>query len=203
MTSKPASRRARATTLAPRSWPSRPGLAITIRIFASLIDSLSILPSRPHLASVGWSPHPVHARAPSGDGLNDGGFLVLTVHGPKDVTDFADCRLGFDALHHVVHGVLLPVGCSPQRIQRPTRLRSTAVGAVAAEPVDLFTLNLGVEAQDGDGGVLGRDELVNADDDLFLALQLLLVVVAGFGDLALRISHLDRTHHASQVVDSL
>src|SRR5580704_16731492 len=31
MTSKPASRRARATTLAPRSWPSRPGLATRMR----------------------------------------------------------------------------------------------------------------------------------------------------------------------------
>src|SRR5437868_11583490 len=31
MTSKPASRNARAITLAPRSWPSRPGLATTTR----------------------------------------------------------------------------------------------------------------------------------------------------------------------------
>ena len=33
MTSMPASRSARAMTLAPRSWPSRPGFAITTRIF--------------------------------------------------------------------------------------------------------------------------------------------------------------------------
>src|SRR5579864_7836003 len=32
MTSTPASRNARATTLAPRSWPSRPGFAITTRM---------------------------------------------------------------------------------------------------------------------------------------------------------------------------
>src|SRR2546427_10565166 len=36
MTSKPASRSARATILAPRSCPSRPGLATTSRIFRSL-----------------------------------------------------------------------------------------------------------------------------------------------------------------------
>src|SRR5688572_12292741 len=38
MTSWPASRRARATILAPRSWPSRPGLPTTmrIRLFVSL-----------------------------------------------------------------------------------------------------------------------------------------------------------------------
>src|SRR5262249_32922005 len=35
MTSMPASRRARAITLAPRSWPSRPGLATSTRILRS------------------------------------------------------------------------------------------------------------------------------------------------------------------------
>src|SRR6201997_899914 len=35
MTSIPASRRARAMIFAPRSWPSRPGLATTTRIFFS------------------------------------------------------------------------------------------------------------------------------------------------------------------------
>src|SRR5213079_1617865 len=39
MTSMPASRRARAITLAPRSWPSRPGLATRTRIFGSAIAS--------------------------------------------------------------------------------------------------------------------------------------------------------------------
>src|SRR5438270_189386 len=36
MTSKPASRSARATTFAPRSWPSRPGLATMIRNFSAM-----------------------------------------------------------------------------------------------------------------------------------------------------------------------
>src|SRR5216683_1995463 len=39
MTSKPASRSARATTLAPRSWPSRPGLAINTRSGADSLDT--------------------------------------------------------------------------------------------------------------------------------------------------------------------
>src|SRR5476649_502670 len=38
MTSMPASRSARAMILAPRSWPSRPGLATTTRIFFSEED---------------------------------------------------------------------------------------------------------------------------------------------------------------------
>src|SRR5512140_1924482 len=38
MTSKPASRRARATTFAPRSWPSRPGLATRMRTLRALFS---------------------------------------------------------------------------------------------------------------------------------------------------------------------
>src|ERR671910_1453518 len=40
MTSIPASRRARAMILAPRSWPSRPGLAITTRIFRATVGQV-------------------------------------------------------------------------------------------------------------------------------------------------------------------
>src|SRR3990170_5897433 len=43
MTSMPASRRKRAMTLAPRSWPSRPGLAISTRIFFSVTESSLLL----------------------------------------------------------------------------------------------------------------------------------------------------------------
>src|ERR1041384_6137648 len=49
MTSIPASRRARATTFAPRSWPSSPGLAITTRIrpcATATSATFLVLPSR-------------------------------------------------------------------------------------------------------------------------------------------------------------
>src|SRR5258708_3615936 len=45
MTSKPASRNARATTLAPRSCPSSPGLATRMRTFAALIGGDAISPT--------------------------------------------------------------------------------------------------------------------------------------------------------------
>src|SRR5262245_24594645 len=38
----PASRRARATTLAPRSWPSRPGLATSTRIWRCSVMALPL-----------------------------------------------------------------------------------------------------------------------------------------------------------------
>src|SRR6267143_5027598 len=168
MTSKPASRSARATTLAPRSWPSSPGLAITIRIFPSLIVSTLSCP-RVRISRLSTRPLP-RSRFVPWDESNDGRFFILSVHGPKNVAQLSHRRLGFHAFHHVVHGILLPVGGSPQRIQRPTRLGRIAVGAAVAESVDLFTLDLGIKPQDGDRGFLGRDELVNADDDLLLAL---------------------------------
>src|SRR6476620_4334442 len=40
MTSMPASRRARAMILAPRSWPSRPGFATTTRIFRFSVSGM-------------------------------------------------------------------------------------------------------------------------------------------------------------------
>src|SRR6266508_3536035 len=54
MTSNPASRNARATTFAPRSWPSSPGLATTTRIFRSGIIAL---------ASTAGAPAPVRSAA--------------------------------------------------------------------------------------------------------------------------------------------
>src|SRR3954462_4446450 len=41
MTSMPASRSARAMIFAPRSWPSRPGLATTTRILRAMADRLN------------------------------------------------------------------------------------------------------------------------------------------------------------------
>src|SRR3954447_1819293 len=58
MTSMPASRRARAMIFAPRSWPSRPGLATTTRILRAMPDRLT-LESRPRLREAAR----VHPRA--------------------------------------------------------------------------------------------------------------------------------------------
>src|SRR4051812_12230425 len=58
MTSMPASRSARAITFAPRSWPSRPGLAITTRSgrgIAPILPSRRQPPAGPPLA-LRWQP---------------------------------------------------------------------------------------------------------------------------------------------------
>src|SRR6478609_8790939 len=64
MTSKPASRKARAITLAPRSCPSSPGLATRIRIGWSAVRSGSALTSFPLI--MGEEPLPGLAAEPAG-----------------------------------------------------------------------------------------------------------------------------------------
>src|SRR5687767_9388199 len=54
MTSIPASRKARAITFAPRSWPSRPGFATSTLIFRSLmLVTITILTQKPPQQTVG------------------------------------------------------------------------------------------------------------------------------------------------------
>src|SRR4030095_6988663 len=75
MTSMPAARRARAMTLAPRSWPSRPGLAISTRILFSGILFCVLL----------------QAKVKSGDG----DFFVGAESVAHGVADFAERGVGF------------------------------------------------------------------------------------------------------------
>src|ERR671928_2234010 len=64
MTSMPASRSARAMIFAPRSWPSRPGLATTTRIFFVLLGAGSVIVARRRAGS--YSAAPVGARDATG-----------------------------------------------------------------------------------------------------------------------------------------
>src|SRR5437773_2021513 len=68
MTSRPASRRARATILAPRSWPSSPGLATRMRIFRSgELASAALAMRLPGKLSADLVRHRLDARAVAGD----------------------------------------------------------------------------------------------------------------------------------------
>ena len=63
MTSMPASRSARAMILAPRSWPSRPGLATTTRILRPAArGSVGVSVSRRHVASEFMGPSPAETQ---------------------------------------------------------------------------------------------------------------------------------------------
>src|SRR5262245_48120418 len=110
MTSIPASRNARAITLAPRSWPSRPGFAITTRILC-VISTLSLSRGPQWTRGVQLylrclfplAPHVAHGVAHLSDGgvrthgVDDGGHGVVA----------AACR-GPKSLQRPLHRVLVP-----------------------------------------------------------------------------------------------
>src|SRR6187455_1717047 len=91
MTSMPASRSARAITLAPRSWPSRPGLAMT---------TLSFL-----IGAGAW-------------GLDDRDFFVLAPDVAQRVAHLAHCRIGADGVEDAWHQVLACSCCGAQGVER-------------------------------------------------------------------------------------
>src|SRR6266508_151342 len=99
MTSIPASRSARAITLAPRSWPSRPGLATKTRIL-------------PWFASVftrGISWRDVYTL--------DRRLLINAINIPKGRTDFSESRISADGFNGRRHRVIAMFGSRSQAIK--------------------------------------------------------------------------------------
>src|SRR6516225_2761432 len=92
MTSMPASRSALAMTFAPRSWPSRPGLAMSTRIFFSGIpESLEAFSSVLEILSAS----------------RDGGFFVGAEDGSHRVADLAKRSVRFHRAVDVRHQVFV------------------------------------------------------------------------------------------------
>src|SRR5450830_282701 len=83
ITSMPASMKALASTLAPRSCPSRPGFATRTLIFSSMVSSLERR-VRP----------------------------ILAEHGAQHVADFAEGRIGVDRVDDGRHQVCITAGDS-------------------------------------------------------------------------------------------
>src|SRR4249919_4294208 len=85
MTSKPASRRARATIFAPRSWPSRPGFATITRYFCGIAASVAdpwLRPGEPAAQDATVEIRDTrYARAPDGAHI----AYQVTGDGPIDV----------------------------------------------------------------------------------------------------------------------
>src|SRR5579872_3054303 len=91
MTSMPASRKARAMILAPRSWPSRPGLAINTRIFFSgmFVGKCSSIPA---------------------DASRNGYFFVGAEDFAEGVANFAYGGVGFYGVEEIGHEIVFAFG---------------------------------------------------------------------------------------------
>src|SRR5258708_109650 len=114
MTSKPASRSARATSFAPRSWPSRPGFATRTRTGATIrTRPLEDRPSE-------------NSRLP-----------VLAPHVLELLRDLADGAVLLHAFHQTRHEVLVTLRRAPQLRQCRERRPSVAGPAHLRQTVEL------------------------------------------------------------------
>src|SRR6185503_15899768 len=175
MTSMPASRSAAATTLAPRSWPSRPGLAISTRMGSSIVP-----------------PSENRRLAPGAEDL------------AQHVHHLAQRRVGLGALHEGGHEVHRRAGVDADAVERLAHLGGAARPAQLAQLAAALALGLVADLEHLEAVVLlvRLHELVDAHDDLPARLQLALVLVGRLADLALEPALLERRHHAAQLVDA-
>src|ERR1700692_3365153 len=107
MTSMPASRSARAMILAPRSWPSRPGLAMRTRIF------------RCGMAGREYSKCAWRSSVTRGEEvlLGDGDLFVGPEDGAQGIADLAEGGIGFDRVVEVRHQVFRAFGGPHENIE--------------------------------------------------------------------------------------
>src|SRR5437016_3216189 len=147
MTSIPASLSARAITLAPRSWPSRPGFAITTR-------SLRISPFRERRSS-----------------SDDRNLFVFAPYVAQRVAQLTNRGVRPDGVENGRHQVVRAARGGAQRVER--RLHPVVVARLFQRG-ELGELRVGgriVEVQDFDWRLVLLYEVFDADDDLFLALE--------------------------------
>src|SRR5579884_1787527 len=144
MTSIPASRSARATTLTPRSWPSRPALAIKMRRRGS-----DTYPS-----------------------LHECGFAVASEHRLHGVAHLLDRRVRPDRLQQVRHHVLIPRCCVTDRRQGTINPVIVSGPLQFLEPPNLLPLHLGIDFQDWNIDRLVVNKVIHPDHDLPAFFQL-------------------------------
>src|SRR5688572_19364187 len=105
----PASRSARAITLAPRSWPSRPGLAMTTLSLRIVVGSVLCAVGRLHTAHCSLVTTVSDYRH----------LFVLPPHLPKGVADLAHSRVGADRLDDRRHQIGRAIRGGSKGIERP------------------------------------------------------------------------------------
>src|SRR2546425_2789327 len=174
MPSIPASRSARATTLAPRSWPSRPGFAIRTRIFFAI---------RPASIEERLLPHPEDL--------------------PHHVADLAKRRFRSDRVEDERHRVRVPLAGLAQGVQRPLVFLRVPFLPNSLEAPQLPLERLLRHPEWLDLGLLVDDEVVHPHDDPLLVLDLPLVPVCGVRDLLLEEPLPDRRDHPAERLDAV
>src|SRR3972149_1737262 len=192
MTSKHASRNARAMIFAPRSWPSSPGFPTRTRTFRS---PFLLLPSDLSLArALAMSCPPccvlIHRRV----GIRSHRF-------PEGVADFAERDIVLHRVEDDGHQVGPGEGRVLQRVDAGNHPFRVSFPADFPGAGDLLPFDLLVDLQGRYGGVLGALVAGGPPAPLLPLFQEPLVVVGGVDDLPLRIPALYGLDHSPHLVD--
>src|SRR6266566_4499567 len=142
--------------------------------------------------------------------LEDGRFLVVPENLPTHVHDLAEGRVCSDRFDYGIHRVgLLVLEALPQALERVLHLDIVTRLSDLCDPLDLAPLGLLVDPQRLDRLLLLDLVPVDTYDDPVSLLQLLLVTVGRFSDLALKETSLDSvqqppsTFYLVKVLESL
>src|SRR6516164_5491431 len=168
MTSKPPSRSARAIILAPRSWPSRPGLATRIRNLLSAIFSATLRHLRPTLSK------PTRIRV-------DAEFSA------KYVANLAYCNFTAYCLADRFHQVLVRAARLGDPFERVFDRGAVALALHLAHALNLPLFERRIDLQQLNRNLLGNRELVHPDNRLDTLFELPLVIKCCLCNFALRI----------------
>src|SRR5436190_12258702 len=165
----PASRKARAMTLAPRSWPSRPGLAITTRIFCMVVAGIQF----PGASCQALDP--ANCQLPTAHcPLNQRYLFVLAPHLAERVAHLADGRVGAHTVEQPIHRVAGAARRLLEHLEGASDLAVVARAAQLAEPRQLAVRRGFVDVEDRDRRLVVLHVVVDADDDLLARLDGLL-----------------------------
>src|SRR6267143_2399714 len=150
MTSIPASRNARATTFAPRSWPSKPGFAMRTRIFFGIgITSIE------------------ERLLPDAEGL------------PHHVDDLAQSRLRPHRVEDEGHRVRVPFATLPELIERPGILLRVPSPSDAPKTFHLGLQGCLAHAERLEFRLFVDHEIVHPDNHPLFILDLSLIPIRG------------------------
>src|SRR5688572_4723578 len=174
----PASRRARAITFAPRSCPSRPGLAMTPRI--RCCDTLPApAPGLPGARPAKRGQTDIDnletdLRAPS---LNYRNFVILAPGLAQNGTHFSDCGIRPNRIQQRRHRVFGALGHLGKGFERLLDGTGVPLRTDRGQPFELVLVRTVIDVQRIYAGPRRSHRSVHADDDALAALHGLLVAV--------------------------
>src|SRR5215470_3641800 len=177
MTSIPASRRARAMTLAPRSWPSSPGLAMSTRIFFIGSATNSAFSSNCDLF--------VGAKS--------------VAHG---VADFAEGGVGFDGVVDEGHQIIFAFSRGAKSGEAACDFVARALSAELLQSLGLAMRDGFVNLQNLEWLFFGNKR-VHADHELFFVVEFTLIPIGSFRNFSLRETAHNGGDHAAERVNLL